>query len=145
MFVVDTNILIYSIDQRSPGHSKASGLIEEWRRGPERWFMTWPSLYEFLRVVTHPKVFERPRTFEQAWNVVDHLLASPRFEVLAETDRHPAVVNELGAEFPWLSGSVMHDFHIVALMREHGITEIRTADRGFERFGHLRVVNPLVG
>jgi len=30
-----------------------------------------------------------------------------------------------------------------ALMREHGVVEIRTADMGFHQFKFLRVVNPL--
>jgi predicted nucleic acid-binding protein len=37
----------------------------------------------------------------------------------------------------------LHDLHIAALMREHGVAEIRTADIGFHEFKFLRVVNPL--
>ena len=42
-----------------------------------------------------------------------------------------------------LGGNIVHDLHIVALMTEHGIPEIRTADADFHRFRGLRVVNPL--
>jgi predicted nucleic acid-binding protein len=31
-----------------------------------------------------------------------------------------------------------------ALIREHGVTEIRTADTDFHQFGFLTVTNPLV-
>ena len=37
----------------------------------------------------------------------------------------------------------MHDLHTVALMREHGVREVHTADKDFLRFRDLRVVNPL--
>ena len=37
----------------------------------------------------------------------------------------------------------MHNLHIAALMREHGVTEIRTADTDFHQFKFLQVVNPL--
>jgi predicted nucleic acid-binding protein len=64
---------------------------------------------------------------------------------LIETPRHPQFVRDLMEEYPDLSGSIMHDLHTVALMREHGIGEIRTLDRHFQRFRHVKVVNPLQG
>lgn len=42
-----------------------------------------------------------------------------------------------------LGGNVVHDLHIAALMVEHGVTEIRTADTDFHQFEFLRVRNPL--
>jgi toxin-antitoxin system PIN domain toxin len=143
LFAVDTNLLLYAVNRDAPTYERANGLLDSWREGTEEWFATWPVLYEFLRVATHPKVFEEPRTWEQAWEFIQALFASPSFGVLVETPRHAEVARELGAEYPWVAGSIMHDFHTVVLMREHGVTEIRTADSDFRRFAHLRVVNPL--
>ena len=42
-----------------------------------------------------------------------------------------------------IRGNVVHDMHTVVLMREHGITEIRTTDADFHQFRFLTVVNPL--
>jgi toxin-antitoxin system PIN domain toxin len=145
VFVVDANLFIHAANPDVDEYEAARRVVNEWRIGGEPWFATWPILYEFLRVTTHPKVFERPRTLGQAWEFVEALLASPGFGVLTESERHPAVVAELGAEYPWLAGSIVHDFHTVALMREHGIVEIRTADKDFLHFKHLRVVNPIAG
>lgn len=143
MFVVDANVFVYAANPDVEQHQRARRMLNEWRGGMEEWFATWPILYEFLRVATHPNVFRQPRTWEQAWDFVRALLASPSFGVLVETPRHAEVARELGAEYPWVAGSIMHDFHTVVLMREHGVTEIRTADADFRRFRHLRVVNPL--
>ena len=71
------------------------------------------------------------------------LLASASFSVLVESDRHADVVTDLQESYPDLTGNVLHDLHTVALMREHGVSEIRTRDRAFERFAFLRVVDPL--
>lgn len=60
-----------------------------------------------------------------------------------ETDRHAEVLDELAASDPELSGDLVHDLHTVALMKEHGVTEIRTRDADFRRFSDLRVVDPL--
>src|SRR5438046_396214 len=81
--------------------------------------------------------------FADAWRFIYSLRSSPSFGVLTETDRHAEVVRDLMREYPRISGNRMHDLHIAALMREHGIAEIRTADTGFHEFKFLRVVNPL--
>lgn len=64
--------------------------------------------------------------------------------MLVPSERHSAVLKELTQQFPRLRGNVIHDLHTVALMREHGATEVRTADTDFRQFGFLTVVNPLV-
>jgi toxin-antitoxin system PIN domain toxin len=143
VFAVDTNILLHAANRSSPHHARLKRLVAGWRNGPEPWYATWSVIYEFLRVITHRGVLTRPFSFNEAWSFVAGVLASVHFDVLVETPRHPQIVQDLLAEYPDLSGSIMHDVHTVALMREHGISEIRTLDRHFQRFTHLRVVNPL--
>jgi len=118
-------------------------LLEQWSNSREAWCTTWSVVYEFMRVVTHPMIFAHPLTFAEAWNFIESLRAYPSFGILVETDRHAEVVRDLSREYPRLSGNRLHDLHIAALMREHGVTEIRTADTGFHEFKFLRVVNPL--
>jgi uncharacterized protein len=143
MFLVDTNLLVYAAVEESSDHGEARRLLVQWRNQPRSWFATWPIIYEFLRVVTHRSVFAQPLTVSEAWEFVSALMESPSFFVLSETPRHAQVVTGLLQEYPRIFGSVLHDFHTVALMREHGITEIRTADSHFHQFKFLRVVNPL--
>lgn len=143
MFVVDTNVLLYAANVRALEHTKAEDSLRQWREGAEPWSVTWSTVYEFLRVTTHRAVFLKPLTFAEAWSFIEALLASPFFSILLETGRHAEIVRELTREYPRMSGNRMHDLHIAALMREHGITEIRTADTDFHEFKFLRVVNPL--
>lgn len=65
--------------------------------------------------------------------------------MLVPTERHMEVLEGLSTRHPRLSGNIVHDLHTAALMREHGVTEIRTADTDFHQFPFLTVVNPLVG
>jgi hypothetical protein len=143
LFVVDTNLLIYAAISESPRHDRANRLVAEWRRSAEIWRITWSIAYEFLRVVTHRAALTHPLTFPEAWSFIEGLRLSPSFGILVETDRHAEVVRDLMREYPRISGNRMHDLHIAALMREHGVVEIRTADIGFHEFKFLRVVNPL--
>lgn len=141
--MVDTNILLYAAYTLAPERPAAMAAIEEWKSGQEAWFVTWATVYEFPRVATHHTIFGRPLTLGEAWSLIENLRASPSFGMLTETDRHAEVVRELAREHPRVPGNLAHDLHIAALMREHGVTEFRTADTDFHQFKFLRVVNSL--
>lgn len=144
MFVVDTNLLLYAVNPDSPDHPRARALLEGWRVGDRSWFLTWGIIYEFLRVSTHSAVFPAPLSLSRASEWIDVLVAAPRAAILTETERHREVLGEVTALHPRLAGNVVHDLHTAALMKEHGIQEIQTADADFHQFGFLRVVNPLL-
>ena len=76
MLVVDTNILVYAADADSQFHSPCRSWLERQRVRPDAWFVSWPILYEFLRVTTHPRVMRRPWTANTAWEFINALFAS---------------------------------------------------------------------
>jgi toxin-antitoxin system PIN domain toxin len=143
MFVVDTNVLVYALDEASPEHAKCNRLLEAWRIQPLPWYTTWAILYEFLRVVTHPRALRRPRPMEQAVDMVRSLFACPAFAVLSHTSRHETILAQTVKEIPGLRGSIAHDLATAVLMREHGIVRIVTRDADFHRFPFLEVLDPL--
>lgn len=143
--LVDTNILLYSANPASPEHRAARAEIERLRRGMSPWFLTWGIVYEFLRVATHPAVFQRPLPVRSAALFVKRLMESPSLEVLRETDRHLSFFEEEINATPGISGNDLHDTHVVVLMREHNLRTILTADRGFQRFRNIDVINPVRG
>jgi toxin-antitoxin system PIN domain toxin len=137
---IDTNILVYSEMVSSKHHRAARRLLTELAEGPIAWAIPWPCVYEFLRVVTHSRVFAPPVPLEIALHDLGQILGSPTLVLLSETERHAevmlAVVNESEA-----TGNLLHDAHIAALCIEHGVSELLTGDRDFSRFP-LRVANP---
>jgi predicted nucleic acid-binding protein len=44
-----------------------------------------------------------------------------------------------------IAGAQVHEARIAALCRQHGVRALWSADRDFNRFADLTVVNPLVG
>lgn len=136
-------VLVAAFNRDASGHQAARSKVLEWLAGPTLFYLTWPIVYEFLRVVTHRAVFPRPAPSGDAWRFVAAVLGSAPVRLLVNTERHEHVLAELIEECPWASGSLLHDLHTVALMREHGIREIRTADSDFLKFRFLRVVDPL--
>jgi len=142
MFVVDTNILVYAADENSPFHEPCRTSIEEWRGQSSAWYLTWGIVYEFLRVTTHPRVFQRPLSAGKAWTFIEALLASPSIGFLVPTDRHRSVLSEVLTRSPLISGNLLHDAHTAVLMREHGIRRIYTRDTDFHRFPFLEPIDP---
>ena len=143
MFVVDTNLLIYAAATSFGEHKKSRSLLLEWRAQSSAWFTAWGILYEFLRVVTHPKVLAKPLTVAEAWSFVRALLASPGLSVLVEGARHAEVAEQVLKEVPRLEGNLAHGAHTAILMREHGVRRIYTRDTDFHRFPFLEVIDPL--
>jgi hypothetical protein len=143
VIVVDTNVLVYAADGDSPFHDACRKWLEQKRAGPDAWYATWPILYEFLRVTTHPRVMRRPWSLAGSWDFIAALFESSGFDVLIPTDRHSQVLSEMIVEFPHLAGNIIHDMHTVVLLREHGVGRVCTRDTDFNQFGFLRVVDPV--
>ncbi|MBM4182944.1 MAG: PIN domain-containing protein [Gemmatimonadetes bacterium] len=99
--------------------------------------------YEFLRVVTHPRVFRRPWSAAESHTFLAALLSSPSVSVLSPTPRHAAVLAGVIGEVPLLAGNLLHDTATAVLMREHGIRRICTRDTDFHRFPFLEPIDPL--
>jgi hypothetical protein len=143
VLAVDTNVLVYAADADSQFHEPCRAWLERQRALPNAWYTTWPILYEFLRVTTHPRVMRRPWNARTAWTFVSVLLDSAGLAVLIETERHSEVAREVISELPHLAGNILHDAHTAILMREHGIGRICTRDTDFARFPFLDVIDPV--
>jgi toxin-antitoxin system PIN domain toxin len=140
MQAIDTNVLIYSEIVSSPFHAPARRLMTSLAEGIVPWAIPWPCIYEFLRVVTHPKVFTPPVPLALALDDLGRILESPTLVLLSEGVRHGEVMDQLVRE-SGVTGNLLHDAHIVALCIEHGVSEILTGDADFNRFP-LIVRNP---
>ena len=139
--LVDTNILVYAIHRESPQHQAARRFIEGLYEGPG-FVLTWSILYEWLRITTHPRIFPRPLAPSEARAFVAQVAGNPRVDILCETPRHCQALDEVLQGSPPLRGNRYHDAHIAAVMREHGVTQIATADRHFRQFDFLQVIDP---
>ena len=143
MLVVDTNVLLYAADRDSDFYDACRSYIERLRNDNTPSYLSWNICYEFLRVSTHPRVFQSPWTTAAAWSFIEALMIAPGFDLITETARHQAVLQQTLSELPDLRGNVVHDIHTAVLMRENGISRICTRDSDFVRFPFLTMVDPL--
>jgi toxin-antitoxin system PIN domain toxin len=138
---IDTNVLVYAEITSTQHHRQARQLLTQLAESAVPWALPWPCIYEFLRVVTHPRVFHPPVPLEIAVADLKAITDSPSILLLSETDRHLELMTLLAKE-AGVSGNLIHDAHIAALCLEHGVTELISADRDFLRFKSLKIVNP---
>jgi toxin-antitoxin system PIN domain toxin len=138
---IDTNVLVYAEMAASLHHAVARRFLGDLAEGPRPWAIPWPCVYEFLRIVTHPRVYHPPAPLRVALADLRSILASPTLVLLSETARHGEVMAGV-LEASSAAGNLVHDAHIAALCLEHGVSELVTGDRDFSRFPGLRVLHP---
>lgn len=143
MYVVDTNVLVYAANGSAVEHATCRRVLDSLRGGPSAWYVTWGICFEFLRVVTHPRVFASPWTSRDAWSFLEILLSSPSCRLLSGEPTHSAVVRALVHEAADLRGNIWHDAETVALMKASGIRRVITRDTDFHRFSGIEVLDPL--
>jgi len=141
MQAIDTNVLIYGEITTSAYHKTAFNILTELSEGATPWAIPWPCIYEFLRVVTHPRVYHPPVPMTVALQDLQLLLQAPTLQLLSETSRHTEIMSKV-LEASGVTGNLVHDAHIAALCIEHGISEFISGDRDFARFSSLKVTNP---
>jgi hypothetical protein len=144
LIAVDTNILVYAHREDSPFHDPAATRIAELAEGSATWSIPWPCVHEFLAIVTHPRIYAPPTPLPRALDQVDAWLASPTLVLLAESADHWPALRAILAGGR-IAGPPAHDARIAALCEQHGVRELWSADRDFNRFAGLAVVNPMVG
>ena len=138
MIAIDTNVLVYAHRAESELHDVALQELTRFCEGSEPWALPLPCLSEFFRVVTHPRVFNPPSKLHDAVDFVKSLTEAPTCRILRPGDNyleHLFLVMQKAD----VRGNLVFDAQIVALCREHGITNVLTNDRDFERFGEISV------
>lgn len=138
---VDANVLLYASDRSSPRHGSAVRLLERLSFGPELVYLFWPVAMAYLRAATHPNVFARPLEPAAARDNLDALLRRTHVRCPGEGENFWRFYRDT-VDKDVVRGNLVTDSHIAALMREHGVKIIWTADRDFRRFPGITVRDP---
>ncbi|MEX0658341.1 MAG: TA system VapC family ribonuclease toxin [Egibacteraceae bacterium] len=141
MKLVDTNLLLYAVDDTSVHHAVVRPWLETKLSGTETIGFAWNAMLGFVRLSTSAHVFSVPLTVDRALDLLEAWLAQPCAAVLQPTKRHTAVLRDLLAPLG-TAGNLTSDAHLAALALEHG-AQICSTDGDFARFRGVELVNPL--
>jgi toxin-antitoxin system PIN domain toxin len=140
--LVDANILLYAVDEKSHAHPAARDWLEKALNGSRRVGLPWQSLLAFVRIVTHPRALPAPLSPADAWSFVADWLDAPAAWVPEPGRGYREILGRLVCELD-LRGNLASDAALAALALEHGLVVV-SADSDFARFRQLTWLNPLV-
>lgn len=140
MIAVDTNILVYAHRSTTNAHARAVEWLRYLAEGDRPWAIPLFCFAEFLRVVTHPKIFSPPSTLQEAIAALREILRSPSLVVLTPASRFLSALFDVTEEGD-ARGNIVFDAQIAALCLENGVRRLLTTDRDFGRFSSLRIVS----
>ena len=145
MIAIDTNLLVYAHRRESRHHEVAASLLRELAEGNDAWAIPWPCCYEFLSVVTNPRIWRDSATSpEQSWRQLTAWTASPSVHLIGETDDFLEILESF-VRRPRVIGGVVHDARIAAICVAHGAEALLTRDRDFSLFPELKTRDPIAG
>ena len=102
-----------------------------------------PCIHEFVANVTNARIYKAPTPLELALQQTSQWLGSPAVRLLAEDEGYWDALAAL-LRSSQVTGAKVHDARIAALCVAHGVAELWTADRDFNRFAAIKTANPLV-
>ena len=141
MILVDANLLVSAHVSSTPQHGAAREWLDDKINGTSRVGLPWQSLLAFARLVSNPRIFEKPETIAAAWVQVESWLDCPNVWIPAPAERHRTVLSAL---LPSTYGraNLIPDAHLAAIAIEHGLT-LYSTDGDFARFPDLSWQNPI--
>jgi toxin-antitoxin system PIN domain toxin len=95
----------------------------------------------YLRIATHPAIFEQPLRPPDALANIEALLGLSHVQTAGERDRFWPAYRRLAGEAD-ARGNLVPDAHLVALMVENGVRTIWTHDRDYRRFREIKTLDP---
>jgi uncharacterized protein len=140
-FGIDVNLLLYASDESSPHHRKAVDFLEQCAADREVFCLAWVTIMSYVRMATHPNLFERPLTHDEAVANIQALLNLPHCRVIGEQDGFWTTYRNVTADVP-TRGNLVPDAQLVSILLDYGITTICTHDRDFRKFS-VKVRDPL--
>ena len=141
MILCDVNVFVYAHKQGAPRHADWRAWLQNVLEADEPFGVSDLVLSSFLRVVTHPRIFDQPTPWTDARAFVAAVRSAENATPISPGPRHWRIFLEL-ADAAGALGNALPDAYLAALAIESG-SEWITVDRGFGRFPGLRWRHPL--
>ncbi len=141
MMLMDVNVLVYAHREDVRDHRAYRDWLESVINANVAYGYSELVLSGFIRVVTHPKVFEKPSSLEVAIAFAQQLRAMEHAVCLAPGSNHWDLFSQCAQSIS-AQGNDIPDAYHAALALEWDCDWV-TTDKGFRRFKGLRVRHPL--
>jgi toxin-antitoxin system PIN domain toxin len=137
----DVNVLVLAHRRDHDEHEQVRSWLEDEVNSDSPFALADLAVSGFLRIVTNPRIYERPTKLATALQFVDGLVEQPTCVALSAGPHHWPIFRRVLVAAD-ARGNLVPDAHLAAIAIEHGAT-IATRDRGFARFGDVRWLDPV--
>jgi toxin-antitoxin system PIN domain toxin len=141
MILADVNVLVYAHREDAPRHVDYRHWLEDLVNSDQAYGVCDLVLSGFLRVVTHPRVFNPPSRLADGLAFAHLLREQPNAVLIAPGPRHWDIFASLCLA-GGVKGNLVPDAYLAALAIESG-SEWVTTDRDYSRFPDLNWRHPL--
>lgn len=141
MRLFDVNVLVYAYREDTAQHQAIHAWLKTVINARQSYCMADIVLSGFLRVVTHPRIFNPPSPLPDALTFVDAIRNQPNCVLINPGERHWEIFKHL-CQTTGVKGNLVPDAYLAALAIESG-SEWITTDRDFSRFPDLNWRHPL--
>lgn len=142
MIIPDANLLLYAYDSSSPFHEKARVWWENCLSGTETVGLCPVVIFAFVRIGTHPRVFDNPMPVETAASFVQDWLNRKVCRLVTtepeDVTRALHLLRDIG-----VGADLTTDARIAAAALRLN-AKIHSVDSDFLRFPGVRVINPFL-
>lgn len=135
MVLTDVNVLVHAHRKDSPQHDLCRKWVEAMLASDQAYGVSELVLSAFVRIVTHPKIFNPPSTLEAALAFASDVLTPEHAVPIAPGPRHWEIFDKACRESK-AKGNLITDAYFAAMAIESGCEWIST-DGDYARFPGL--------
>lgn len=139
MIGIDTNVLVYLLVPTAPQSLASLAWIES---NQEALCVTGTNIAEFLRVVSHPRIYANPMRISDAVDLLRDFFDNYEVTVLSERADWWLSLESIGREMPEMHANDLFDARIAICLRDHRVREIVTFDSDFRKYAFLKTIVP---
>jgi len=141
VLLLDVNVWVYAHREDAPRHAEHKTFVETLLGGIEPFGLSTQVMSGFLRVVTHPRIFDPPTPLSIALQFAESIIGHPHALPVSPGERHWEIFVDLCRKVD-ARGNLVPDAYFAALAIESGNVWV-TTDRDYSRFPGLDWKHPL--
>ena len=141
MLIADVNVFVGAHREEIDRHDDYRNWLARSLTGPELFGVSELVLSAFLRLTTNYRIFAEPTPVDIGLEFCQLVRSAPASVIVRPSDRHWPIFADLCSRTP-ARGNLVPDAYLAAMAIETGATFV-TRDRGFARFGGVRLLDPL--
>lgn len=140
MKLLDVNVVLSAHRADHPDHTTARSWLDGLLDSGEQFGVPWTVWWSFLRLGSHPRIFEVPTPAADSFAYISAIRGQPGHVAIDPGLRHQDLLTRM-LDDGEAAGDLVPDAVLAALALESG-AEVVSFDRDFARFPDLRWVRP---